>query len=162
VRRALSKFTQGSSGGPDGLSPQHLKDLIVKNSGMAGTSLIDALTEVTNIILSEAVPREILPFLYGANLTALEKKGGGIRPIASGSTLRRIAGRIACAYVTNEMGKSLQPHQMGFGIRCGVEATVHASRKFIKNNSTSGLFLKLDFANAFNSLISFPSARSCP
>jgi hypothetical protein len=48
------------------------------------------------------------------------------------------------------MKNALQPHQMGFGTRCGAEAIVHASRKFIKTHSTSGMFLKLDFANAFN------------
>jgi hypothetical protein len=150
VARTVAHFPAGSSGGPDGLRPQHLKDLLSQNTGAAGTKLLGSLTEVTNLILAGGVPKQVLPFIFGANLVALEKKGGGIRPIAMGCTLRKLAAKIACESVRDHLGSQLQPLQMGFGTTCGAEASVHASRRFL-STCKSGLFLKLDFANAFNS-----------
>ena len=42
-------------------------------------------------------------FLFGASLIALEKKGGGIRPIAVGCTLRRLVAKVASGKMMVEM-----------------------------------------------------------
>ena len=44
------------------------------------------------------------------------------------------------------------PHQLGFGIRGGIEAAVHAGRHFWHNISPGEALIKLDFSNAFNSV----------
>ena len=36
---------------------------------------------------------DVMPVLFGGNLTALQKKAGGIRPVAVGYTWRRIAAK---------------------------------------------------------------------
>jgi hypothetical protein len=95
---------------------------------MAGTSLINALTEVANIILSESVPREILLLLYGANVTALTKNGGGMRPIATGNTLRRMAGKIAGTYVKQDMKTPCSSTNGLRDTRWGAEAIVHLEK----------------------------------
>ena len=46
----------------------------------------------------------------------------------------------------------LAPCQLGFGVRGGVEAAVHAARRFITNLKPGKLFLKIDFKNAFNTV----------
>ncbi len=93
VAKAVASFPPGSGGGPDGLRPQHLKDLTTEKTGAAGACLLEALTDVINHILAGKVPEGIPPFLYGASLVALEKKDGGVRPIAIGSTFRRLLGK---------------------------------------------------------------------
>lgn len=46
VRRA---FPSGSAGGPDGLRPQHLKDLIGPSATVGGPLLLSALTSLVNL-----------------------------------------------------------------------------------------------------------------
>jgi hypothetical protein len=150
VSEAIASFKTGSSGGPDGLRPQHLKDLTSKGAGPAGEYLIEALTDVLNLILAGNVPQDIVPILFGASLIALDKKGGGIRPIAIGCTLRRLAAKLGSSSVIEELGTLLRPKQMGFGTQCGAEAIVHSVRQFI--SADEGILVKLDYANAFNSV----------
>ena len=87
VAQAIQSFPRGSAGGPDGLLPQHLKDLISASAGFGGKKLLTALTSFTNLVLSGDTPAQMRPLFFGATLTALNKKDGGVRPIAIGGTL---------------------------------------------------------------------------
>ncbi|KAL0839893.1 hypothetical protein ABMA28_016516 [Loxostege sticticalis] len=84
IQAALFSFKKGSAGGLDGLTPQHLKDLVSSDAGDAASSLLANLTSLVNLMLSGRVDERIIDILYGANLIALKKKDGGIRPIAIG------------------------------------------------------------------------------
>ena len=95
IRAAIASFAPGSAGGPDGMRPQHLKDLTNASAGEAGRRLLTRLTEFTNLCLTGRVPADIQPIFCGASLCALNKKDGGIRPIAVGSTLRRLVSKAA-------------------------------------------------------------------
>ena len=96
VLEAMRSFPPGSSGVPDGLKPQILKDLTEDSLGKDAKNLLDALVLFFNeIIFKGKVPTEACAFFYGGNLIALPKKCGGIRPIAIGNTLRRLASKIA-------------------------------------------------------------------
>ena len=86
------------------------------------------------------------------SLTALQKKEGGIRPIAVGSTLRRLAAKCIGSGMSQPMGASVTPLQLGYGIPRGAEAAAHAARLYLNNTQADHLFLKLDFKNAFNCL----------
>ena len=94
----------------------------------------------------------VRPFFFGASLTALNKPSGGIRPIAVGCTLRRLVAKIACSLVRDDMTEFLTPRQLGFGVPNGAEAAVHAARCFLSTMSSDQALVKLDFANAFNSV----------
>ena len=93
-----------------------------------------------------------LPPLFGAKLTALTKRCGGVRPIAVGCTLSRLASKCACFHALNTLPQILAPHQLGFGITAGAEAAVQASRVYIKHLSSDKAVVKVDFQNAFNSI----------
>ena len=90
--------------------------------------------------------------LFGANLIALQKKDGGVRPIAVGNSLRRLAAKVASAKVVCEMSDLLAPRQLGFGVKGGAEAAIHAARLYLANLDSSAAVVKLDFKNAFNSI----------
>jgi hypothetical protein len=83
VREAINSFPAGSSPGLDGMRPQYLKDIISLEAGEAGQKALRALTKLCNFLLSGQLPSEI------CHLCALNKKDGGIRPIAIGNCLRR-------------------------------------------------------------------------
>ena len=152
IIRAIQSFPCGSAGGPDGLRPQHLKDMISPSAHSGGTALVEALRSTISLILSGQTPLSIRPFFFGASLIALKKKGGEIRPIAVGCTLRRLAAKVASGKVMVEMVTLLSPRQLGYGVSKGAEAAVHAARFYLRNIGSNKVLLKLDFTNAFNSI----------
>ena len=46
----------------------------------------------------------------------------------------------------------LAPQQLGYGVKGGAEAAVHAARKYLSNMDPEHAMVKLDFRNAFNSI----------
>ena len=151
VVRAIKSFPNGSAGGPDKLRPQHLKD-ILQATGEEESSFLDSLVSLCSLVLEGGVPAAVRPFFFGASLVALEKKDGGVRPIAVGWTLRRLVSKIAGYMVVDELADLLSPRQLGYGIKGGAEAIVHAGRKFLQSSASDHVLLKLDFRNAFNSI----------
>ena len=119
VAKAITSFPNGSAGGPDGLRPQHLKDLVGPATGGGGHSLLSALASFVTLVLAGRTPPSICPFFFGATLIALEKKDGGVRPIAVGCTLRRLAAKVASGRVLEDMAALLAPRQLGFGVKGG-------------------------------------------
>ena len=152
IMSAIRSFVPGSAGGPDGLRPQHLKDLTSASAGDAGRRLLTQLTEFANICLIGRVPDVIQPVLCGASLCALNKKDGGVRPIAIGFTLRRLVCKAACKAVMSRMASRFQPVQVGFGVPGATEAAAHAARAYVAGLQPGQGMLKLDFINAFNAV----------
>ena len=152
IKSAIKSFRNGSGGGPDRLLPQHLKDLTSDQLGGVAISLLDALTDfINNIALGGNIPEWLCPIFYGAQLIALSKSDDGVRPIAIGFTLRRLAGKVAMNKLKDTCATLFRPHQLGVGTPKGAEIAVHALRRYIEGNSNeSKLVLKIDFKNAFN------------
>lgn len=148
---AIVSFKNGSAGGLDGITPQHLKDLIIGVPGGRNDDLLSSITRLVNLMLAGKVNEEVVPTLYGANLCALRKKDGGIRPIAIGSTFRRLTSKVCCRNIVENLEPMFQPTQLGFGSKGGCEAAVHACRTFLHNFSEQVL-VKVDVKNAFNSV----------
>jgi len=103
-------------------------------------------------VLAGRCPAEVSPYFFGGRLLALDKKGGGVRPIAIGFTLRRLISKLACAFAIPIISPLLSPLQLGVGIAGGSEGAVHAARRFVNSMGLNKVFVKLDFSNAFNSL----------
>ena len=150
VREGIMGFSPGSAGGLSGLRPQHLRDCV--SSGEAGSRALRAITNLCNVILDGAVPDSVRPILAGAKLLAFAKKDGGVRPIAVGETLRRLPAKCAFKVASRRLTSVLYPLQLGAGTSNGAEAAVHAARHFISTAADETVFLKLDFANAVNTL----------
>ena len=81
VSDAVYSFARGSSGGPSGLKPQHLKDAFVPGWR---DEVARQLTTVVNVLAQGRAPAHVQPWLCGANLVALRKPSGDLRPVASG------------------------------------------------------------------------------
>ena len=153
VLKAIRSFPAGSSAGPDGPTPDYLKDLTFRSAGDAGVHLLTYVTREINLILRGEVCSQVLPILFGASLCALEKKGGGIRPIAVGNTIRRVAGKVISTNMQQDLGNYLRPVQLGYGTKAGCEAAIHSVRQYMQEeNSSARVILKGDYTNAFNSV----------
>ena len=74
--------------------------------------------------------------------------------IAVGCTHHRSVAKIARQRVVEDMATPLSPRQLGYGIHGGVEAAVHASKRYLllQDLPSGHVLLKLDFRNAFNSI----------
>ena len=128
VTHAIRSFPAGSAGGPDLLRPQHLKDLL-QVAGDEDSAFLQSLSSFCSLVMEGRVPAQVRPLFFGASLVALEKKTGGVRPIAVGCSLRRLVAKIAGQMVVGDMAVLLSPRQLGYGVRGGAEAAVHATRK---------------------------------
>ena len=82
VARAIKSFLMGSSGGITRLRPQHLKEAFRSDAGDQRRRLLHNLPSLINVIVSNRLPAYLAPVLCGANVTALNKKIGDVRPIA--------------------------------------------------------------------------------
>lgn len=134
------------------LRPQHLKDMLLPLRGNQDNHLLSALVDFCHLVLRGDTPAEIRPFFFGAYLIALRKKSGDVWPITVGCTMRRLVAKVASNLVVSDMGDSLSPLQLGYGVQGGSEAAVHAACCFINNMDLSQAMVKLDYANTFNSL----------
>mgnify|MGYP003623302464 CR=1 FL=1 len=119
--------------------------------GDAGKRHLHAINKLNNFMLARKVNLDVCPHLYGASLIATEKKDGGVRPIAIGNTFRRLAAKLDCTSVKEEIGDYLRPRQLGFGTLNACESIIHSARTFLDLNKNNGkILLKIDFKNAFN------------
>jgi hypothetical protein len=131
VTKAIASFPNGSAGGLDAIRRQHLKDLTSDVLGQNKVNLTTSLTNLGTLLLNGEVPSSICPILYGANLCALKKKDGGIRPIPVGSTIRRLISKIVCRRIADKLESKFRPHQLGFGTKGGIEAAIHSARRYL-------------------------------
>ena len=146
----MQSFPNSSAAGPDGLRPQHLKDLVM---GAADDNpLLVAIVDLVNLLLEGKTPLPVRGASFGATLLAIAKKQGGILPIAVGYVWRRLAAKVACNHAKIACSSLLAPRQLGFGVFGGAEAAVRAARRFLDNMQQDQLLLKIDFRNAFNTL----------
>ncbi|XP_029657562.1 uncharacterized protein LOC115231754 [Octopus sinensis] len=153
VSAALSSFPLSSSGGIDGIKPIHLRDLISPLTADSGRALLDSINRLCSRIVTGAIPAVARDLLFSANLTALRKSDGGLRPIAVGNVFRRLAAKIMSRRVIPQLCREFLPFQFGVGVKGACEALAHASRQVtISKPKNVPFLLKLDVKNAFNSV----------
>jgi len=141
ITAAICSFPARSAGGPDGIRPQHLRDLTSNKE--TGHALISALATLINLWMQGKCPSSVTPIFFGGRLIALQKKSGGIRPIAIVYTLRRLAGKCVNKYALTILKDSFTPSQLGVGVSggCGQPSMQHAG--FLPTCPTTSSLLRL-------------------
>jgi hypothetical protein len=71
MEKSIRTFPLGSAGGPDGITPQHLWDLL---AGAANVTLRGAITDFVNILLAGDLTTEIREIIFGGRLITLQKR----------------------------------------------------------------------------------------
>ena len=112
----------------DGLRPSHLRSLVTRGSPETGSRVnLTYLAYLVNVMLRGEVPQFAVPILYGANECSIKIKDGDIRPIAVGSTIRRLSVKVGSRPVVWALGEELRPVLLGVSNSEGCEAATHAT-----------------------------------
>ncbi|XP_065319160.1 uncharacterized protein LOC135927139 [Gordionus sp. m RMFG-2023] len=151
VRKAILSFHRDSAHGLGGIRPIFLQD-ITSPLICSQTSIFSKITNFCNKILKGDVPTFVSPILFGARLIALQKPNNDLRPIAIGSTFRRLVAKTISSRIKHEASNILSPFQLGVGIPGGCEAVVHLTRIHLETQPTNESLVKIDFNNAYNTL----------
>ena len=145
---ALKTFPPGSSGGPLLLMPAHIPRSSHPDARVC------------------KLPSETRELLCSARLFPLSKPAGGVRPIAVGEVLRRLAAKVLTARYQANVVARLAPLQVGVGLPGAAEALAHRVRQWSATATSGSALMTLDFRNAFNSLdrtaMLRAIARYCP
>ena len=124
---SLRSFRAGSSPGALQIRVEFLREIVdADSSGGFLKNFVAAL----NVLQRGAAPPCVRASMAGAALSALEKKGGGTRPIAAGESIRRIIGKVLCARIKVKAAAFFAPLQFGVACSHGTERVVHRARKF--------------------------------
>ena len=75
--------------------------MVVNSVGESGNRFFITLVVFTKQLSLGNVPEHIKDIFYVAKLCALNKDGGGIRPIAGGNALRRLATKVGKTSIDN-------------------------------------------------------------
>ena len=142
--KLIAKFPLHTSGGRSAWTARHMRELF----SVPGTSLPDVLAKFASDIINGKVPDHLAGVVFGARLVGLHKKGGGIRPIAIGETLRRAAAKWLCTKL--KLGFLSSTNQFGVGVKKGAEVCVLSLRQAVSSLPVENCIVKIDFFNAFN------------
>ena len=167
VLAAIQSMPRGSAAGLDGIRPLHMQQLTTKQTAEAGLRLLASLTALCRHAAAGLIPDPARNAFFGGSLIAIQKKHGGLRPIAIGSSYRRLVGKLIAKHVTASVSSQLMPIQLGVGAPLGCEVAVHAVRKYaLTSRDSHELLVKLDLSNAFNSVsreaVLSQVSRRCP
>ncbi|KAL0205063.1 hypothetical protein P9112_000370 [Eukaryota sp. TZLM1-RC] len=143
VSVAIKGLPSGRSAGPSGLSYDHLKSAV----NICPEIVDDLVFYFKSVIMG----RFKLPqALMASRLVALNKPGGGVRPIAVGESITRLLA-IFFKRVKSSAINFFRPYQFAIGIPDGTTCAALCT-DLLFNQKGENYLLNIDFKNAFNSV----------
>ena len=98
-------------------------------------------------LVNGVLPTDIMRRLKRARLVAIPKPNGGVRPIAMGETLLKLAELVLLLRHESSLATLFQPLQQGVLSKSGCESVIHNLSDLYEQGH---VILSLDFRNAFN------------
>jgi hypothetical protein len=151
-----SQDLQGS-GGPTQVDTDIWKHMLCSRSyNKASSQLAEAMSNLAKRLCTEHIKPYCLKEFVACRLIPLDKgldKDGkpGVRPIGIGEVFRRIIGKSVIGVLKADIQDTAGPLQTCAGLRSGIEASIHATRRIWQHESTEAL-IQVDADNAFNRL----------
>ena len=149
VEAALKSFPVWSSAGPSGLRPCHLLEMA---RGDDGSRLLEALASFCSALANNSLSCDCMKLLTTARLVAVAKPNGGVRPIAVGETLRRLAAKCVHEATLSAVSSYLLPTQVGVKVPNAAELVAHKVKAWRQENRQDEIIVQVDLRNAFNSI----------
>jgi len=139
---ALRAMANGAAAGPNGMTIELL--LILAQDA----ECLKALCLIVRDIINYDIPQHIRERLTRCRLIALGKPDGGVRPIAIGDALLKVAGKILFMRHKVDINKYFGDVQFGCMSSGGCETVAHNVRADVEQGRC---VLTIDQKNAFNS-----------
>ena len=117
---------------PSGTDAGHWQDVLLHYGGHSDR-LRDSVATLVRRLSNNIVPWEDIRALMACRLIALDKCPG-IRQIGIGETLRRIIGKTVYSVTRYDLKDICGITQLCGGVRCGIEAAIHAVSDLFRNN----------------------------
>ena len=95
---------------------------------MDDENLLKELGEAAQDIARAAVPQPIRDAVVLPSMVGLRKSDGGVRGIATGTTIRRLVGRALAKQFGPAIEAACSPHQYALSTRAGTECVGHLFR----------------------------------
>ena len=149
VRKTIMLLRNGTSAGPCGFKPGHLKACISTAALARRDRTLAAICRLVNQVAAGRVPESIRHLFSSASLFGVPKRSGGLRPVAAGSLLRRITATTIARKLKDKAAALFRPLQVGIGIRNSCESIIHSVRLLVDSNPNIAI-LQTDFQSAFN------------
>ena len=115
----------------------------------SSSALCNAVAALTRRLATEYVDPRGLEALLANRGIAIDKGGGALRPVGVGEMVRRIIGKAIMTVTGEKVQEAVGALQLCGGQPAGVEAAIHAMRKFLDDDESDGILL-IDADNAFN------------
>ena len=144
--KSLKTSPRGSSPGPGGCTYEHLKVLLDE------TDIFELLFDAVTSLAQARVPASISKALTSARLTALTKKDGRVRGIATGCSLRRLTARTLAKQFAKEFEKECAPFQYALSTRVGTDCVGHLLRAATDANPRATV-LSVDGIGAYDHVL---------
>src|SRR5277367_5484873 len=98
-------------------------------------SRMQGLAALLQDILDDNLPESIKPYLLSCRLTALNKRTGGIRPIAVSELFYKLAAKFAASCAGKTARHLVSPHQFGIATSHGCEKNIHRMQHCLTDSS---------------------------
>ena len=95
------------------------------------------------------VPREVSECFMLATMTALRKRDGGVRGIATGTSFRRLVAKTLARQFAHEVEAACAPFQFALSTRAGTDCVGHAVRAATEANQQATV-LSIDGVGAYD------------
>src|SRR6218665_455775 len=122
------------------------------NNQESSAAFLASLTDFINVLLRGECPKQMREIMFGGSLIDLFKKVRGSETNSDWVHLQKASCEMRQQIRSREAKFFFAPLQVGVAVPGGGEAAIHASRSFVTNMTEDEIFVKLDFANAFNIL----------
>lgn len=141
VRRIVKAAKRGRAAGQSGWTWEMIQMVAASREG------ITALTKLVNALATSVTdPHDTL---LTCGLTLLDKKGGGVRPVAVAEPLVSLVSKCLAAVVARKAMARFQPIQFAGGLSRGIECAV-LQVKLALGKHKDNVMCSLDISNAFN------------
>ena len=141
--KCLQTAPSGSSPGPGGCTNEILKVCLEDSETLA------LLTSAAEDFARATVPREVSECFMLATMTALQKKDGGVRGIATGTSFRRLVAKTLARQFAQEVEAACAPFQFALSTRAGTDCVGHAVRAATEANPQATV-LSIDGVGAYD------------
>jgi hypothetical protein len=146
VKHAFMSAPKGSAGAGTGWLYEHIKGCCINNGVRTAE-----LTEALQVVAQGRLPAAAAGAMGTSTLVALAKEDNGIRPVAIGEVLTRLAGRAVCHQKRLAFEMCFTPLQYGVMTRNGAEQVRHTITAHMHQHP-GHVLLSLDATNAFNTV----------